>query len=225
VTARVGLAAWHLSTADLSNYRDRLREAGLDVVDLTQPGETLAGLQGLLIPGGRDVDPALYGEAPHPETQEPHRERDDYEIALLREALDADLPVLAICRGLQVFNVALGGPLLQHIESGLHESLEDGGSQWHDVSFTAGSRLCAVYGATSVLVNSRHHQAVTPELLAPGLRLTGLTADGLVEGFESDAHRWAVAVQWHPERLESDVPGFAEASSVLFMAFADALKS
>jgi putative glutamine amidotransferase len=221
----VGLAAWHLSTADLTNYRDRLREAGLEPVDLTCPGETLGRLSGLVIPGGRDVDPALYNQRPHPETQEPHRPRDDYEIALLREALRAGLPVLAICRGLQVLNVALGGSLLQHIESGLHESQENGESQWHDATLTPASRLRAVYGSDEILVNSRHHQAVTAEHLAPGLRPTARTADGMIEGMESETHSWVVAVQWHPERLEPGVQGFAEGSGRLFRALSDALKT
>jgi putative glutamine amidotransferase len=193
------------------------------VVDLTQPGETMRGIGGLVIPGGRDVDAALYHEAPHPQTQEPHRARDDYEIALLREAMVADLPVLAICRGLQVLNVCLGGSLLQHIDSGLHESLPEGQSRWHEVTLARISRLRDIYGRDQVLVNSRHHQAVTPERLGPNQRRTAMTSDGLVEGFESTINRWVVAVQLHPERREPDVPGFAQASAALFSAFGDAI--
>jgi putative glutamine amidotransferase len=141
---------------------------------------------------------------------------------LLRQALASDLPVLAICRGMQLLNVCLGGSLLQHIDSGGHVAGE-GGSAWHEVSVEPGTKLHGVLGATRVTVNSRHHQAVTPDRLAPGLRITALSDDGLVEGVEGLSQRWLVGVQWHPERLEDDAPAFISNNNRLFSAFALAL--
>src|SRR3954470_14571788 len=196
---RVAVPRWpDVQLEWLHNYHDRLRDAGLESVDVTDASQGLRGCHGLLLTGGVDVDPALYHEQPHEMTNTPVTARDAMEVALLREALDADLPVLAICRGLQLLNVCLGGSLLQHIESGAHESGEDG-SAWHEVSVEPGTKLHGVLGATRIMVNSRHHQAVTPERLAPGLRISAMSDDGLVEGVEGSSHRWLVGVQWHPE--------------------------
>lgn len=214
-------------SASQQNYIDRILETGLEAVDLTDPGKGLAGCGGLLLTGGVDVDPALYGETPDPRTEEVNRRRDDFELGLLRQALATDLPVLAVCRGHQLLNVCLGGGLLQHIESGAHVSREDRPitSGFHEVRVVPGSKLQALYEAELLLVNSRHHQAVTPERLARGLICTAITDDGLVEGMESPTHRWVVGVQWHPERLEPETAGFAESSHRLWQAFASAVKS
>jgi putative glutamine amidotransferase len=139
---------------------------------------------------------------------------------LLHDALSRDLPVLGVCRGHQLLNVALGGKLLQHIESGEHEDV-DRISKVHEVSLSEGSRLREIYAHERIVVNSRHHQAVTPDLVAPGLRVTGVTDDGLVEGLESDSHSWVVSVQWHPERPDAYIEGFAGSSALLWRAFAD----
>ena len=155
-------------------------------------------------------------------TQAPVPARDAMELTLLRQALEQDLPVLAICRGLQLLNVCLGGSLLQHIDNGLHVAGEDG-SAWHEVSVEDGTKLHGVLDATRVVVNSRHHQAVTPDRLAPGLRITAMSVDGLVEGVEGLSQRWLVGVQWHPERLEDEAPSFNSESRRLFGAFAFAL--
>ena len=172
-----------------------------------------------MLTGGIDVDPNLYGEQPHPEVEAWNRPRDEFELALLRDALARDLPVLAVCRGHQLLNVSFGGSLLQHIESGEHEDA-DYVSRVHEVRLSDPSRLLAVYGEDRIVVNSRHHQAVTPDRVAPGLRVTALTPDGLVEGLESESHRWVVGVQWHPEREDPYVEGFAKSSSLLWRAFA-----
>jgi putative glutamine amidotransferase len=205
----------------MANYWQRLREAGLDIIDSYKPGAALKGRAGLVLTGGRDVDPARYGEAPHPETDEPNYQRDEVEFSLLDEALQRDLPVLAICRGHQVLNVALGGKLCQHIESGEHRWLDDAesSSRAHTAEIAAPSRLRDWLGGERVIVNSRHHQGVTPELLAPGLRIVALSPDGLVEGMESERHTWVVGVQWHPERSDPQIEGFAAMSARLFQAF------
>ena len=223
-TARPRIAVTRSRTANVPDYAARLIEAGLEPVELFEPGVTLSGYDGLLISGGRDIDPALYGEDPHPETQTPNQERDDLDLSLLREALDRDLPVLAICRGHQLLNVCFGGSLLQHIDNDSHEAQEEppNASSWHPVALVPETKTAAALGAGTLLVNSRHHQAVTPDRLAPGLRSAGTTSDGYVEAVESEQHRWVVGVQWHPERLEPETPGFAAASARQFRAFAAA---
>jgi putative glutamine amidotransferase len=221
---RVAVARWeHIPGERLENYWRRLREAGLEVLDHSTPGLTLSGAHALVLTGGIDVDPALYGEAPHPEVGDINRERDEFELRLLRDALDRDLPVLAICRGHQLLNVAMGGSLLQHIESRAHEDVELL-SAHHDASLVAGTKLHAVYEAERIHVNSRHHQAVTPERVAGGLTVSATTNDGLVEGLESDAHTWVVGVQWHPERPDLHIPGFDAEARRLFEAFAAAVR-
>jgi putative glutamine amidotransferase len=216
-----GLAPSHSQ----QNYLDRVAELGFEAIDLTDPTASLRGFDGLLLTGGADVDPALYGETPHPETYEVNRARDEFELSLLREAMAADLPVLAICRGHQLLNVCLGGRLLQHIEGDAHRWHEDepATSSWHEIEIEARSKLRDAYGARRVLVNSRHHQAVTPDRLARGLTCTALSDDGFVEGMESPARRWVVGVQWHPERIEESQPRFAETSRKLWQAFAVAV--
>jgi putative glutamine amidotransferase len=209
----------------MESYWRSLREAGLDPIDLCEPGASLQGSAGLLLTGGRDIDPARYGETLHSETDEPNAERDELEFRLLVAALTQDMPVLAICRGHQLVNVAMGGSLQQHIEGNGHRALDDAGagSRWHDVSIEPRSRLHGWLGAGRTRVNSRHHQGVTPERLAPGLRIAALSPDGFVEAVESERHSWIVGVQWHPERLEPDADGFVAASRRLFAAFAAAV--
>lgn len=175
---------------------------------------------GLLLTGGVDVNPALYGEKRGPETDRPNRARDANELKLLGEALDRDLPVLCICRGHQLLNVAFGGSLLQHIRGDPHRAQASGESRWHDVTVVGRTRLARIYGAgVTMRVNSRHHQGVTSDRLAPGLAVAARSADGFVEAVESEAHRWVVGVQWHPER-----PEMHPASDTLFEAFVAACR-
>ena len=208
------------------DYADRLGEAGADweALDLDDwlPGTRIEGFDGLLISAGLDVDPACYGETPSRYVTATNAARDEFETALLQDALERDLPVLAICRGHQLFNVAHGGSLLQHIaerEPHRARSGEDGAidSGWHEVTLADGSLLAGLFGERSLNVNSRHHQAVTPDRLAPGLRVAATTADGIVEALERPDQRWAVSVQWHPERGE-----IADQQRPLFEAFVTA---
>ena len=160
---------------------------------------------GLLLTGGDDVDPALFGEPPHPAYEPAEPGRDAFELALIAQALAADLPVFAICRGLQVLNVAAGGTLIQDIptEPGRFESHSLGPPTRiaHPVAVVAGSRLAGLLGGRAsggfCDVNSRHHQAI--RTLGSGLTVTATAPDGIVEGVESPAHRFCVGVQWHPE--------------------------
>jgi putative glutamine amidotransferase len=225
---RVAVARWEDVPLDrLHHYYERLRDVGLEPVDLSESGQSLDGCAGLLLTGGVDIDPRLYGQAPGTQTHEWNRDRDDFELGLLRDALDGDIPVLAICRGHQLLNVCLGGGLLQHIDSEEHRALNDEGhsSRWHEVSLSGDSRLASIYGFEKLRVNSRHHQAVTREVLARGLRVAAVSDDGLVEGVESESHTWVVGVQWHPERDEEQTPGFAASSRRLFEAFREAVGS
>jgi gamma-glutamyl-gamma-aminobutyrate hydrolase PuuD len=165
--------------------------------------ETLDALDGLILTGGSDLDPALYGEEPHPETFGVHRLRDDAELALLRAALERDLPVLGICRGIQVLNVALGGDLHQHVPDLVghegHKNDPPGQFRRHDVDVEPGTRVAALLGERTT-VHSHHHQGI--RRLAPGLVAAARAEDGLVEALEAPGRRFAVGVLWHPEAGE-----------------------
>ena len=163
------------------------------------PAAVAARVDALVLTGGTDVDPALYGEEPHP-TVRVDRARDDRELALLAAALERGLPVLAICRGLQLLNVHLGGTLHQHLAA--HPV---GGDGVHEVRFAAGSTLRGVYGPRCP-VNSLHHQAVAAP--GAGLACVGHAPDGVVEAVELTG-RPVIGVQWHPEQLNRAEPVFA----------------
>jgi anthranilate synthase component 2/putative glutamine amidotransferase len=158
-------------------------------------------LDGVLLTGGPDVDPERYGAQPHPATQDPRIDRDTAELGLLASAVDAALPVLGICRGLQVLNVARGGSLLQHLPEARGHSghgPEPGVFGWHDVKVESGSRLAEIIGAAGTLrVPTSHHQAI--ETLGTGLRVGARADDGTVEAVEDPELPFLLAVQWHPE--------------------------
>jgi putative glutamine amidotransferase len=183
----------------------------------------LDGVVGLLVTGGEDVAPARYGEVAHP-TVEMHEERDEMEIALVAEARRRKLPTLAICRGIQVVNVALGGTLVQDIPSQLANALDhDPGSardaRVHDVSVSPGSRLARALAADRLTINSFHHQALAR--LSSELCVTARAPDGVIEGAESaDPDWWMLAVQWHPEELTNTPEPW---DRNLFAAFASAV--
>ena len=195
----------------LSEYPKMVERSGGLPVQLTHntsPVDIVARLDGLVMTGGADADPALYGEEPHPELGRVERTRDDWELALIRAALDARLPMLCVCRGAQLLNVALGGTLIQHLEE------SDVHARWdlpridrcHAVRVAAGSRAEQLYG-TETLTNSLHHQAVGRP--GAGVVVTGTSHDGVVEAFELDGRPEVLAVQWHPEMLSDQVdPSF-----------------
>jgi putative glutamine amidotransferase len=229
---RIGVTRWEDVPGEaVDRYWDRLKEAGAEVVDLDEGAadrisELAPQLDALMLTGGIDVDPAIYGAAErHEKVRETAPDRDRMELAYLEAALRRDNPVLAICRGHQVLNVGFGGQLLQHIDSGEHRAdyrTEGYPSRWHDVRVVGDARLAAALGATSLEINSRHHQAVTADVLAAGLRPVAWADDhgrDLVEGMESAEHQWVVGVQWHPERLEEHRPAFAPVMRRLFAAF------
>jgi putative glutamine amidotransferase len=164
--------------------------------------ETLAALDGVVFSGGGDLDPELYGAEPHDATDEPRSERDAAELRLLEAALDRDMPVLAICRGSQLLNVARGGDLVQHLPEtvGHEQHRHDPGSfSDHDVNVAADSRLGGLLGDRAP-VKSHHHQGYGR--LGSGLREVAWAEDGVVEGLEDADKRFALGVLWHPEEGE-----------------------
>lgn len=192
-----------------------------DAVLVADPGEMLEKLDGLMLAGGADIDPACYGEEAHPETQDVVPERDLFEIALLRAAIQWDMPVLGICRGMQLINVALGGTLLQHLPErfGHHEHLRavgtfDGAD--HEVELVAGTLAARAAGETIHATKSHHHQGV--DRLGESLLVTGSsTMDGLPEAIELPGKRFVLGVQWHPEADQaSQVVGMLVAQAALY---------
>ncbi|MEU9131139.1 gamma-glutamyl-gamma-aminobutyrate hydrolase family protein [Kitasatospora sp. NPDC048540] len=198
-------SVWRQRAAVLpQTYLDAVSRAGGTPVLLPPQGggvERLIGaLDGLLLAGGSDVDPARYGAEPHPRTGPPHRARDEWELELLSAALERDLPVLGICRGLQLLNVALGGDLVQHLPDETHQRLPAEFVR-QGVLVRPESRLGEILGPTAQ-VNCYHHQAVGR--LGTGLRATAWSADESVEALELPDRAFAVAVQWHPETDPDD---------------------
>jgi putative glutamine amidotransferase len=185
-------------------YEFALRQVGLDPVRIA-PGAkpTLDALDGLLLTGGTDINPARYGQQRGPETEDADDERDELESRLLHAALTADLPVLAICRGMQLFNVAQGGTLIQHLPPySLHsQDMPDAEPGKHGPAHTvhvAGhTRLAGIVGEGEHAVNSRHHQGV--DRPGEGLLVSAVSNDGVIEALERPDKPFAVAVQWHPE--------------------------
>jgi putative glutamine amidotransferase len=183
-------------------YVRAIRKAGgipvlLPVGDADDAAAGLARVDALLVTGGDDVNPDRYGAHAAPETKPVDPDLDDFEIALITAAVRDDRPMLCICRGIQVLDVALGGTLQQHVDD--HFDLPNYNQRVHDVHLEPGSMLAKVMGATDVAVNSLHHQAL--DVLAPQLVAVGRSADGLVEGVEVEGCGFALGVQWHPELL------------------------
>jgi putative glutamine amidotransferase len=197
------------------DYVRSVEQAGAVPVVLppTRPEDVpvlLDRLDGILLSGGVDVDPGLYGQAPHAKLGRVNRRRDDFELALTREALRRDAPILAICRGQQVLNVATGGTLIQDIPSLVEGAMEHGARgarcrRSHQVAVTF--RLRQILGADTVSVNSLHHQAV--DRIGQGLVMSArCPQDGVVEGLEMPGRQFVIAVQWHPESFWNQSDSF-----------------
>ena len=174
--------------------------------------EYLDRVQALVLSGGADIDPARYGEARHPTVKRVFPERDAFELALCREALRRDLPMLAICRGHQLLNVATGGTLFQDIASqveaaAVHDPDQERWERCHDVALLPGTRLRHILGQERIAVNSFHHQAVKE--MGQGLVLSARGCDdGVIEGMEMPDHKFTIGVQWHPEAFWDQPQGF-----------------
>ena len=197
----------------MEDYLESVRRAGGEPVEVAvgseAPDQLLARVDGLLLTGGGDVDPALYGEAAHATFQAAETGRDDYEMALARAAVQQGVPLLAICRGMQVLNVAMGGTLVQDIPSEIPGALDHSVTQpraqiAHEVWVSEGSKLATLLAehmedGETCHVNSRHHQSVKE--VAAGFEVTATSPDGVIEAMELPNAAFCVAVQWHPENF------------------------
>jgi putative glutamine amidotransferase len=185
----------------------------------------LDGVAGLVLTGGEDVDPACFGAEPHPDLGPVHAARDRFELALVLEARARRMPVLAICRGVQLLNVALGGTLVQDIPSQwpselAHDLSAQRAERVHAISIDAGSKLARTLGDAEITANSSHHQSI--ERLGDGLEIVARSPDGIVEGVETADDWWVLGVQWHPEELIGTAEDWDRR---LFSAFAEAVSS
>lgn len=208
-------------TVAQSKYMESLARAGAGMhwVELSDPEQAVQDAltcDGLLLPGGGDMDPKFYGQERIPACGEPNLLRDAAEPLLLRAFLAADKPVLGICRGIQVMNAVLGGDLYQDIKPFEHLPHNGHWAKVHTVTVRRGTLLSRILGQDTVLVNSQHHQAV--DRVAPGFTLAALSEDGIVEAIEKPDAGFCLGVQWHPEWLSDVDP----AMQSLFDAFVNA---
>lgn len=209
-------------------YLEAIRRAGADPIAVDPTDAAPDAFDALCLTGGGDIDPVRYG-ADNVASTDIDEQRDALEFALLERALARDVPVLGICRGFQVLNVRFGGSLEQHHlghspkypPAGASVADDPAGADAvrHVIAAEPGSKLAAACGEEPFIVNSSHHQVITPDRLAADLRATGRVGE-LVEALESPAHRWVVAVQWHPERTAQVSPN----ATRIFDAFIAAVK-
>ncbi len=195
-------------------YVDAIVQAGgIPLIVPPQPKERVAAalsrVQGLVLTGGVDVDPRLYGEQPRPSCGEISPLRDELDLAAAAYALQHNLPLLAICRGVQVLNVALGGSLVQDIPDEVpgalkHRQQAPGWYATHAVAVQPDTLLSSIVGSGTLDVNSLHHQAV--KRVGKGLRIAATAPDGIIEALESTEHRFVLGVQWHPELMVESCP-------------------
>jgi putative glutamine amidotransferase len=214
-----------------ADYANALLEAGALPVPLPHTGdqvlrrEMIASVDGLLIPGGADIDPALYGQPQHPKTHLMDSQRQAFDLALLGWAEEFDLPTLGICLGCQLMNVQRGGSLHQSIADVFpdspvrHAAIKEGNtyhSSTHDISLRPGTHLAGIFQAADIPANSRHRQAVAD--LGHGLIATGFAPDGILESLEDLHKTFWIGVQWHPENLSGTI------HARLFAALAEAAR-
>lgn len=212
ITAATETARWGVwnQSSDLApaGYALTVQRAGGVAVLLppdpqisANPGALLDRLDGLILAGGADVDPASYDAEPAPNTNDTRPKRDEFEIALAKAALDQDFPMLGICRGFQVINVVMGGTLEQHLPDVLgHEGHRTVPGQFdeHEVELTGGSKIAGLCRTDRLTVSSHHHQGL--DRIGDGIRVTGLAStDRIPEALEVEGKSFAIAVQWHPE--------------------------
>jgi putative glutamine amidotransferase len=196
----------------MADYVESIRRAGAAVAELTHaetPEDVVRRVDGVLLTGGGDIDPALYGAEPHPTFEPAEPGRDAFDLALVKAAVAANLPLLAICRGMQVLNVAFGGDLVQDIPTEVngalhHDVREPRFAIAHEVWLSPTSTLFTLMkddleDGESCPVNSRHHQAVRH--VGAGLEVVGTAPDGVIEAVERPGARFCLAVQWHPENF------------------------
>lgn len=220
---RIGVTSWHHRPKSGKEIQERweyvqetytrsvYQAGGLPLI-LSMPGAELAllegyldSLDGLLFTGGEDIHPELYGEEVRPGCGEIDRERDDFELGLARRAIDRGIPLLGICRGLQLLNVACGGTLYQDLTERPgtrpehYADRQERAQLRHAVKILPGTRLSQIVGAPELKVTSSHHQFICR--LGSGLQVSAVSDDGVIEGIEGPGPRFFLAVQWHPERM------------------------
>ena len=208
-----------------TTYTESLRRAGAIPVLIPPQPENAADLvnelDGVILAGGFDCHPAIYGDDAHPTTEPMDERRQENDLALARIAREHNIPTLGICLGVQVMNVAAGGTLVQDISSQLETEIvhESDPSQRvrHDVTIEPGTRLAGIVAARQLNVNSSHHQAIRD--VGDGLRVTAQAPDGIIEGVEDPRHPFYVGVQWHPEDMAGE-----HAASAIFRAFVEAAR-
>ena len=209
----VAMGLWNRPASMLPRvYSDSLIAAGAAVVTLPpQPpnadavARVLNSVDGVILTGGKDVDAALYSQQPHPENDAPRPDRDAWEIALVRAAIERDLPVFGICRGMQILNVALGGTLIQHLPDVIGSnrySYGDATFADNPVITVPGTRVAGILGE-ALTVKSYHHQAL--DRVAEGLTISAYGDDGIVQAVDIDGMTFGLAVQWHPEESPNDL--------------------
>jgi putative glutamine amidotransferase len=209
MTTLIGITTYHRDEKGYvmlpAHYADAVRRAGA-IPLLIVPGEPridelMQLLDGIILSGGGDVDPALYSDGEHAQVYWVDRERDQFEIDLVKRSIAADMPTLCICRGMQVLNVALGGSLIQHIPDEIENAIAHREAPRdparHEVHLTPDSHLAQIMQSERVTTASWHHQAI--DRLAPGLRVVGRAPDGVIEAVEIAEKPSLLAVQWHPE--------------------------
>lgn len=223
MAVRVGVT--DCGSEKIQTYETAVRAVGLEPVRLTAgQASTIKDLGGLLLTGGADINPKHYGQPPAGETQTPDDARDEMELDVLEQALAVDLPVFAICRGMQLLNVGLGGTLVQHLPSSdfhvkrLADETPGRHRDAHQIEVAEGTKLSRIIGPGKHAVNSRHHQAVDKPGI--GTIVSAKSEDGVAEGLEMPSRRFVIAVQWHPE----DRIGGSQTDLKLFQAFAAACK-
>ena len=209
-----------------SKYYFSIRRAGgqvrfINIADPARAAEAVCRCDGLLLPGGGDVEPAYYGQARDPKCQEPNVRRDKGEMAMLAAFYPTEKPILAICRGIQLLNVFRGGTLHQDIgdlQDFSHSDFACRGRGIHKVDITPGTCLAAIEGVETELVNSMHHQAV--DRLGEGLTVSARSRDGFVEAVEAENRPFCLGIQWHPEHMSKKYPR----QQAIFHAFVKACR-
>lgn len=209
-----------------SKYAASLRRAGarvqwIELDDVEKAIQKLLSCDGLLLTGGGDIEPKLYGQERSEKCGEPNALRDEYEWAMLKAFLPTRKPILGICRGVQMMNVATGGTLIQDIQGTSkckHSDFPNRGRGVHGIQIVPDTMLGQILGTEQVMVNSMHHQVA--DRLGEGMMVSAVSEDGFVEGIELAGHPFCIGVQWHPEHMSRK----HEKQQALFDAFAGACK-
>ena len=228
--------AEYIATENWDDYAAGVSAAGGDPVEFTlsefQRDNIIPDSAGIVLTAGVDINPGRYNSTPHEKVSEWNDDRDIFEIALIERAILDKKPLLCICRGAQLLNVWAGGGLLQHLENRephrarRNPTTEIVESGWHDVTVTPNSLLATITGTSVLHVNSRHHQAITKDNLAPDVKIAAIAEDGVVEAIELSVPSWVLGIQWHPEQQEMlSVPNLEAGSKAIWSSFIQAATS